>query len=436
MTGYKQAPVKRDRVRLSEIEKAQARVAAVERKLEPDDDRLLNFLRTSKNEVQGLRLIHFHLSLLKDRDAGYQTLARTALNELSQKASTLQIFLISNGDVIVIYKGLKLSSVTDICQKIEEIFLARSVMTGPNQNNENSLYTIMELALHFITIIRFVEDLQQAKSTASDDTPVQPITLAEMDKLEKAMRMFDLSPFLFNQPVVEIGETEQDEAVYYELYISVKLLQQRLCPEYDLAANKWLFNYFTSNLDQSVLKALRQDLSFMRGRAIGININLSSVISTPFLKFDESLPLDLRGRVVLEINKADLIENMSLFFEVVEFARERQYSIGVDGMTPFLMLDFDLARLDIDYAKLFWTADLLEMGATELGFLKQRVTERNNFRFILARCDSVSSLVFAWQTGFPLVQGRAVDNIRRKGVSVREAIRTASAMDARRTRPL
>lgn len=432
MSGQKQAPAKRDRVRLSDIEKSQARAAALDRKLEPDDDRLLNFLRTAKNEVQGLRMIHFHLSLLKDRDAGYQTMARTALNELSQKASTLQIFGISNGDVIVIYKGLKLSSVTEICQKIEDLFLARTTMVSANPNNESSLYSIMELALHFITIIRFVEDLQQTKSTTSEAEPLKPITLEELDKLEKSMRMFDLSPFLFNQPIVEIGKTDQDEAAYFELYISVKLLQQRLCPEYDLTANKWLFNYFTSNLDQSVLKALKQDLSFMRGRAIGININLSSVISTAFIKFDEALPMDFRGRVVLEVNKGDLIENMSLFFEVLEFAREREYQIGIDGLTPFLLLDLDLERLDIDYAKVFWSHELQEMDNTKLSFLKQRVKEQEDFRFILSRCDSVSSLLFAWQHGFTLVQGRAVDNIRRKGVSVREAIRTASAMDERR----
>lgn len=433
MSGQKQAATKRDRVRLSDIEKSQARAAAMDRKFEPEDDKLLNYLRTAKNEVQGLRLIHFHLSLLKERDASYQTLARTALNELSQKASTLQIFSISNGDVIVIYKGLKLSSVTEICQKIEDLFLARTSMTANNPNNEASLYSIMELALHFITIIRFVEDLHQGGSATSDSAPVQPITLAELDKLEQSMRMFDLSPFLFNQPIVEIGAADQDEAAYYELYISVKLLQQRLCPDYDLTANKWLFNYFSSNLDQSVLKALKQDLSFMRGRAIGININLSSVISTAFIKFDESLPLDFRGRVVLEINKGDLIENMGLFTEVVEYAREREYLIGVDGLTPFLLLDLDLARLDIDYAKVFWSPELQELDPVQHDFLKQRVQEAEDFRFILARCDSVGSLLFAWEAGFTLVQGRAVDNIRRKGVSVREAIQTASSMETRRS---
>ena len=414
-------PVGRDRVRLSTTEKQAAVAAAKDQKPDFDNDKLLNLLRSAKNELQGMRLIHMHLSLLKDRDPTSQMMVRSIIQELATKASFLQSFNISNGDVIVLYKGLKLTGVTDVCQTVEQVFLSKTTLTGPNPYKEYSLYSIMELALNFINVIRFIEELQ-ANETGHHVTETKPpITLEELGKLERSMQMFDLSPFLFNQGIANIGSGET-EMEYYELYISIKLLQERLCPDYDITANKWLFNYFTANLDQSVLRALNHGLSFMRGRRIGININLSTVISTGFVKFDERLPIDFRGQVVLEVSKGDLIENLPLFNEVVEFAQDRRYQIAVDELNPFWVTNFDLEYLNADYAKIFWSNDMLEMDPSFEKFFRDRIAEQDRCKFILARCDSVSSLVYAHKMGIKLVQGRAVDNIMRKGVSVREAI--------------
>lgn len=415
-------PMGRDRVRLSTTEKQAAVAAAKDQKPEFDNDKLLNLLRSAKSELQGMRLIHMHLSLLRDKDPSSQMIVRTIIQELASKASYLQSFNISNGDVIILYKGLKLTGVTDVCQKVEQIFLAKTTLIGANPYKEFSLYSIMELALNFINVIRFIEELQASETGDHSNETKPPITLEEMAKLERSMQMFDLSPFLFNQAIANIGRNAEEDMAYFELYISIKLLQERLCPDYDITANKWLFNYFTANLDQSVLRALNHGLSFMRGRRIGININLSTVISTGFVKFDERLPLDFRGQVVLEISKGDLIENLSLFNEVVEFAQDRRYQIAVDGLNPFWVTNFDLEYLNADYAKIFWSNDMLEMDPTFEKYFMERIQEQDRCKFILARCDSVSSLVYAHKVGITMVQGRAVDNILRKGVSVREAI--------------
>jgi hypothetical protein len=65
---------------------------------------------------------------------------------------------------------------------------------------------------------------------------------------------------------------------------------------------------------------------------------------------------------------------------------------------------------------------MLEMDPTFEKHFFDRIAEQDRCKFILARCDSVSSLVFAQRAGIQFVQGRAVDNIIRKGVSVRDAI--------------
>ncbi len=419
----------KDRVRLSANEKQQALQNISDKKAEFDNQKLLQLLRNAKGELQGMRLIHFHLSLLREKDQNNPLIVRTITNEIAQKASFLQVYMISNGDVIVLYKGLKLSSITDVCQRIEKLFLARTVLVGLNPYRENSLYSIMELSLNFVTVTCFIEELERESGGAAAVAATKPpITLEELAKLERAVAMFDLSPFLLNQPIVNIVDAGVTEPEYFELYISIKLLQERLCPDYDIAANRWLFNYFTANLDQSVLRALGHGLTFMRGRRIGININLSSVMSAGFVKFDEKLSADFRGNIVLEISKGDLIENQTLLSEVCDFSREKNYRISIDGLNPFLVANFDFEYLDVQYAKIFWSPELLEMDDQLKECFLARIAEQENCQFIMARCDSISSLVFAKQAGIKYVQGRAVDNILRKGVSVRDAVLAADGM--------
>jgi len=395
-----------------------------------DDQKLLTLLQSAKREVQGLRLIHLHLSLLRDKSHLDLLSIKRAMQESADQSAYLQVFNLSNDDVIVLYKGIKFSLISDVCSKIEKLLLARTVMTKRNPYGEDSLYSIMELSLNFVNVIRFIEGIQKDGAGGSDSQQQTkpPITLEELGKIERAVQMFDLSPFMLNQPVVNIQNGEQNEFEYFELYIAVKALEERLSPQYDITANKWLFSYFTANLDSSVLKALNYGVDFLRGRRLGLNLNLSTILSASFVKFDERLTADLRGNVVLEINKADLVENISMYKEVVDFAATRGYQICIDGLNDFWVTHMDLEYMACDYAKVFWSDDMEEMSEGEYEAFADKIRAQENCRFILARCGTVSGLMFAERVGIQLVQGRVVDNILRKGVLLRDAIKTAKIM--------
>ena len=395
-----------------------------------DDAKLLSLLHSAKRELQGLRLVHLHLSLLKDKNLGDIATIRRAVQEISENSAFLQLFNLSNEDIIFLYKGIKFSTITDICQKIERLMLSRTQMTGLNPYREDSLYSIMELSLNFVNVIRFIEGLDVTGGPDGAKVRTKPsVTLEELARIERQMPIFDLSPYMLNQPVMDIRPEARNHREYFELYIAVKSVEDRLSPEFDITANRWLFNYFTSNLDQSILKTLNYGIDFIRGHKIGLNINLTTVLSAAFVKFDERLTAELRGNVVLEINKVDLIENESLYREVVDFARNRGYSICIDGLTPFWVTHMDLEYMACDYAKVFWSPDMLEMDRNEYDNLEERIRNQDNCRFVLARCGTVSGLLFAERIGIHLVQGRIVDNIIRKGVSVSDAINTARVMD-------
>ncbi|WP_244410847.1 hypothetical protein [Nitrospirillum viridazoti] len=403
---------------------------ALPEKPEYDDQKLLTLLQSAKRELQGLRLIHLHLSLLKDKSNLDLISIKRAMQETADNSSYLQVFNLSNDDVIVLYKGIKFSLISDVCSKIEKLLLSRTTMTKQNPYREDSLYSIMELSLNFVSVIRFIEGLQKGES---GDAPVEqtkpPITLEELGKIERAVQMFDLSPFMLNQPVVNIQNPTENEYEYFELYIAIKALEERLSPEFDITANRWLFSYFTSQLDLSVLRALNYGVDFLRGKRLGLNLNLATILSASFVKFDERLTTDLRGNVVLEINKTDLIENVSMYKEVVDFAATRGYKICIDGLNDFWVTHMDLEYMACDYAKIIWSPDMESMTEEEVEALQEKVRQQENCRYILARCGTVSGLIWAEKMGISLVQGRVIDNILRKSVLVRDALKTAQVMN-------
>lgn len=399
---------------------------------EADDAKLMALLQSAKKELQGLRLVHLHLGLLENTEFTDTTLITRVLKEVADNSAYLQIFNISNGDIIMLYKGLKFGAVEEVCKKIETLLLARTRMMSLNPYKETGLFSILELSLNFVHVIRYLEALgseDQAVPTSADAKP--SITLEELAKIDKALTMFDLTPFIFNQPVINIRDESDQNKEYFELYISIKGLQDRLSPDFDLSANRWLFNYFTSSLDQSLLRSLNHGLDFIGNESIGININLSTALSSSFLKFDERLPAAYRGKVILEINKVDLIENLPLYRELLDFAIKREYRICIDGLNEFWVSQLDFESLGCDYAKVFWSGDMLSLDPDlERAFLdKVAASSESRCKFVLARCGTMAGLLYAHKHGIDNVQGRAIDTILRKGVKITEAIRTAMMLD-------
>ncbi|HZH25811.1 MAG TPA: hypothetical protein VEY95_01395 [Azospirillaceae bacterium] len=397
-----------------------------------DDDRLLGLLKQASREVQGLRAIHFHISLLKDKDPFYLNLIREAFHQIQASAAFMQQFSMSNSDVIVLYKGLKFSTISEVCQKIERFLLNKTRMGAQNPYKEDSFFSILELSLRYNDLLRFVEGLK----IVDDAMPTElaktkpPITLEAMARLEKSISMVDFSPFLLNQPVMDADIDGADPALYYELYMSVKQIEERLSPDFDIAGNRWLFQYFTSSLDVSMLRVLGNQLEMARGKKVGININLPTVLSATFVKFDERITADVRGNIVLELQLSDVLANEAMYPEVLEFARARNYKICIDGMTPFSVANFNLALLQADYAKVFWTEDAANLDPAESAAFARGLKEAHPTRFILARCGTVAGLVFAKRFGLRCVQGRMVDSVLRKGLKLRDAIESARAVEA------
>jgi hypothetical protein len=407
--------------------------ASLPKEQEFDDAKLMALLQSATKELHGVRFVHLHLCLLENTELADMALITRLLTEVAANSGYVQLFHISNGDLIMFYKAVKFSAIEDACRKIEAALFAKTRMIGVNPYGEEALYSILDLSHNFVHMIRYLEALVKPERGgglgAADAKP--PINPEELAKIDNTLAQFDLSPYLLNQAVINLRGDDDRTPEYYELYISVAGLQAKLSPDFDLSANRWLFKFFTASLDLSMLRSLNHGLEFIGRQRIGLNINLSTALSPSFTKFDERLPAPFRGRVILEIDKADLMENLHLYRELLRFAADRDYRICIDGLDAFWVQQFDFESLSCDYAKIFWSNELMTLEPdAERAFLdKLAAAKTGPCKFILARCGAVTGLLYANKNGIDLVQGYAVDAVVRKGIKLGDAIKTAMIME-------
>lgn len=114
-------------------------------------------LQSASKELHGVRFVHPHLCLLQNTEFADMTLITRLLTEVAANSGYVQLFHISNGDVIMFYKAVKFSAIEDACQKIEAALFAKTRMIGVNSYGEEALFSILDLSHNFVHMIRYLE---------------------------------------------------------------------------------------------------------------------------------------------------------------------------------------------------------------------------------------------------------------------------------------
>ncbi|HRJ12912.1 MAG TPA: hypothetical protein PKW15_06695, partial [Alphaproteobacteria bacterium] len=117
--------------------------------------------------------------------------------------------------------------------------------------------------------------------------------------LEDSLGSADLSSLIRNQPICAVA-AGKPTPVFHELYVSIADLETQVVPGVDLTGNRWLFQYLTGILDRRMLIYLAEE-GERSNRAFSFNMNVATLLSSDFSKFDQRISSGLRGRVVIEL---------------------------------------------------------------------------------------------------------------------------------------
>jgi len=261
---------------------------------------------------------------------------------------------------------------------------------------------------------KLLDESEQARQNphginpASQLTPVRPESVA---RLEQSLAQADVTNVVRRQIICTLIENTQPQPLFEEIFVSIEDLQKTATPGVDLLADRWLFQYLTQTLDKRVMMMLMRD-GINTTRPFSINLNIATLLSPEFARFEAIIAPQLRGRLVIEMNKLDVFGDMGAFLFARDYLHDHGFRICLDGMTHHTLPYYDRASLGFDLVKLLWTSDGLDIMLPErVPELRKIVMETGQARTILCRCDNEHAVQVGQSLGIVMFQGRYIDRL-------------------------
>jgi hypothetical protein len=248
--------------------------------------------------------------------------------------------------------------------------------------------------------------LEALKVAPEPDQSAEPRALPALDietlaALEANLSQADVARFARRHPVWRL--TEGPPSIAWERRtLSVQELTAALLPGYDVQKEPWLFRRLTRTLDRRMLALLASPGELAGVRPFTLDLNVASVLSPEFLRFDGALPAALRGRVIIELMPADIMADAASFVFARGFARARGYRLMLRNATPSLLRVLSLEALEMDHVQLRWTASLADAKAEAIGALSPG-------RLVMFRANAPAALAWGARAGIRFFQGAAAD---------------------------
>ncbi len=229
--------------------------------------------------------------------------------------------------------------------------------------------------------------------------PLLPLDAAALTAMERQLAAADMARFARRKPIGRL-EGGHVHLAWEKRYLSISELTAMLAPGRSAQADAWLFRRLTRVLDRRMLALLSAPRELRGAGPFSFNLNVGSLLSPEFLRFDAALPSALQRRIVLDLQPADVLADPAAFVFARDFARARGYRLQLRGVTATLLPLLRLHRMEMDFVQLRWSSDLIGIDPALL--------QAGSARWVMSRADEPAALQWGQDRGISLFQGHAV----------------------------
>ena len=384
--------------------------------------RLLDCIDRLNRHRTGRRAVHIHLSRLKSqnrRDHHLRIAANTFENLIH--AFEGQLFKLANHDIFFVFRDANPADIDEAVVRLRYLFNDDPLIHEADDEVPSGFCTWYDAERQYAELLLAAKGLydeaqKRQKRLAliggdgrDEKPPIDPHRLGELvDTIASA----DLSNLMRRQAVYAIIANQAPQPLFRELFISIAELQKQILPNYNLLANRWLFQALTETLDRRMLSLLARNDDPMIANSFSVNLNISTILAPEFLAFDSSLRSGARGTIVIELQMIDVYSDIAAFSFARDFLRDRGYRICLDGLTELTIGHVDRDRLGVDLVKLQWSAGLgEESNADRRQAMKELIERTGKARTILCHVDNEAAIKFGHSVGLAMYQGRFLDQL-------------------------
>ncbi len=231
-------------------------------------------------------------------------------------------------------------------------------------------------------------------------TAPEPLDFPALAELERGLAAADIERFVRRRPVYRQVAGERPLRLWERYQVGVAEVVAALAPSSG-AADDWLTRRLTRTLDRRLLAMLAAPGQRQSGTAFGLRLNVESLLSPEFLRFDAMLSPRKREQVIIEIDAWCVMAEMALFPFAQAFVRSRGYLLALGGLSAHSLNQFSLRTGGFDLAIVSWSVELAQSSAA--GILA------DPDHLVLIGADNRAALAWGEEHGIVLFQGRAME---------------------------
>ena len=303
-------------------------------------------------------------------------------------------FILRNGDIVLISKDIDQKKVADSIEMLRYLLGGEPLVRMAG--GIAALFTSYNLETEYSQLLANVRHLSESQARADKARGLaaarqpgkNPATqTARVGELMDRLGQLELANMVRQQTVWTIPPGESPQPLFDELYISVDGLREAIGLGQEIADDPQLFQLITRAFDKYMLSTLLRDRVAGK-RPISINMNLKTLLSQEFFRFEHQRPLGWHGQIILEVQFADIWSDLPAFFSITQAMKQTGFSCCIDGVThPVLpLVNFD--RFEADFIKVIWDDALLQLAETSLRDICRALSDCGRERVILARCGA------------------------------------------------
>lgn len=435
-------------------------------KLLSPEEALYEYAKSLKRHVKGRRAVLVRFAVLTKyfQQPHHQ---RTATNEFGPllKRFEGQMFTLGNTDVLCVLSGARIADLDEAVLKIRYMVRDDENLMALEEASEDDIFCrwfdIEENYEDFLDFTRrrfetgedeldltpkntgaaaadgsgdddaaTLTSLSKAKST--DDTILmsvrpgvvyKPITapgrrgsqrdlsIADLDKLLKAIKTADLEPYLQRREVRLIAGSLEPRPVLTERFVPTSAVQDALMPDCRPFVDPLLSRRLREVIDARTLVAIAE-IDDSGALATSLKTSVHTISTKEFQEFDRRCAPSGGHRIVLEFSLIDILLDVVAYLNIRAELRTKGYRVMISDMDPFAFISINREELPADFEKVRWVKDFEDYRhAKPQEMFRKVIEETGNHRVILSSCNDQSAFDFGQAAGINLFSGSHIDSI-------------------------
>jgi hypothetical protein len=357
-------------------------------------------------ERRGL-LLHLNRLPVEMTKPHHMRLIRTAVEPM-MGADRARIFRLLDDNLVLLWRGEGTPFLRQTLDALEVLFAD----FGDDESGEAlvmaDIVTMLEVPRDSPLVLRAIHDSiprgeRAARKRAAAPPPLLPLTASALDLLERSLVQADVGRFARRTPICRVAENRAMRLQWEKRYLSISELTNCLIPDYSPNIDPWLYRRLTRTLERRMLVLLSDPDELRLVRPFLLNLNVSSILSPEFLKFDGVVPNHLRGALILAVQPADLLSDPASFCFARNFAHERGYRLLLHGLSADLVPVFPKSRIGVDMLQLRWSPEVAGLTAQVLA---DAAGDPQNV--VLGGVDDIDALEWGIENAIGFFQGRLI----------------------------